>query len=93
MVDDTEPIRLFSPKTARALWITAIAIGGLTLALNVWAWAGRGYAWTIFLGPVGLLLLLVSYPLVRSRQRLYLALQALAAGLLVADLVLIVKHL
>ena len=92
MDNNSEPITLFSPTTARTFWIITVTVAGLTLALNLWAWAYRGYAWTTFLGPVGLLLLLVSYTIARSRGRLYLVLQVIAMGMLIADLILILRR-
>ena len=93
MDNHSEPIPLFSPTTARMLWIVTVAFAGCLLALNLWGWARREYAWTTFLGPVGILLLMISYPLIRSRGRLYLALQVMAMGLLIADLILILQRL
>lgn len=93
MDNNSESISLFSPKTSRTLWIIAIAIGGFSLALNFWGWAYRGYHWTTFLGPVGMLLLMISYLIVRSHRRLYPVLQVIAMGLLIADLTLILKRL
>ena len=92
MDNNSESMALFSPTTARTLWIITVAFAVILLALNLWGWALRGYAWTTFLGPVGLLLLIVSYPLVRSRGRLYLILQVMAMGLLIADLILMLRR-
>lgn len=92
MDNNSEPKTLFAPTTARTLWISAVAVGVCVLALNFWGWAHRGYAWTTFLAPVGLLLLMVSYPIARSRGRVYLVLQVLAMGLLMADLILILRQ-
>ena len=92
MDDHSESISLFSPTTSRTLWIIVGALGGLSLALNFWGWARRGYHWTTFLGPVGMLLLMTSYLIVRSHKWLCFVLQVIAAGLLIADLTLILRR-
>lgn len=92
MENNSESIPLFSSTTARTLRIITIAFAGFLLVLNIWAWARGGKDWTIFLGPVGILLLVSSQHLARSRGRLYLVLQVMAMGLLTANLVLILRE-
>jgi hypothetical protein len=91
MDNNSESVPLFSSTTARTLWVIAVAVAGFTLVLNLWGWARRGYDWTALLGTVGILLLVVSYVIGRSRGRLYLVLQMIAIGLLIADLSLMLR--
>ncbi len=93
MGDSAQPISLFSPRTARALWVIGVTLGVFVLALNFWGWAHRGYSWTTFLGPVGMLLLVAGYPVVRSRPKLYLVFQVVGIILLIASTVLILRSL
>ena len=93
MGDDLEPIPIFSPRTARVLWIIAAVVVGLSLALNLWGWARAGRGWTTLLGPLGVFLLVVSYPIMRSRARLYAVLQVMALGFMTAALILTLRQL
>jgi hypothetical protein len=91
-MSNSEPIPLFSPTTVRTLRIIAVAVVGFSLALNLWGWLSRGYHWTTLLGPIGMLLLIVSFAVVRTRGRLYLVLQLIGMGLLIADIILILRR-
>ncbi len=91
MDDNSQSIPLVSPTMARAVWIIAVALAGFVLTLTLWGWARRGYAWTTFLGPVGLLFLVASHSIIRSRTRLYLVFQVIGLSLLVASTVLVLR--
>jgi len=90
--NNSDVIPLVSPKTARVLWIITLAFAGLLLALNLWGWALRGEDWTTLLGSVGFLVLIGSYPFIRSRVRLYVVLQIIALGLIITDMILRVRR-
>lgn len=92
MDNNSQPSSLFSTKTTRVLWVIGVALAVLVLALTLWGWARRGYAWTAFLGPVGLLFLVASSPIARSRPRIYFVCQGIGVSLIIASTVLILRE-
>jgi hypothetical protein len=92
MVEDSEAVRIFSPGTARVLWIIAVAVVGLSLAIRLWDWALMGGYWTTIIGSLGMFLLVVGYAVMRSRGRLSAVLQVTAMVLIIADLTLILRR-
>ncbi|HJX93835.1 MAG TPA: hypothetical protein VJ372_25285 [Pyrinomonadaceae bacterium] len=93
MDNNFDTIPFCSPKTAITLRIVAFIFTVVLIALNFWGWARRGWALTTFLGPLGMMLLMASYLISRTRFRVYLVLQVIGVALLVADTTLILKRL
>ena len=92
MNDNYEPVPVLSTATARKLWIIAVTVCGFSLALNLWGCARIGLDWTTLSGPLGALMLVASYPLIRSRGRLYLVLQVVVIGLFMTRLILFLRQ-
>ena len=93
MDNDSEEVRIFSPRTGRVLWIIAIVVVSLSLAFRLWDWAGMGGHWTTILGALGTFLLVVGFALVRSRGRLSAVLQIVGLVLMTADMILTLRRL
>jgi len=91
MNHNSQPVPFLSSTTSRAIWIVGVVLSTFAVGLNLWAYVARGYAWTTFLGPVGMLLLLASYPIARSRPKSYLVFQVIAVSFLIASTVLIIR--
>jgi len=93
MNHNSQPMPFLSSTTSRALWIVGVVLAIFAVGLRVWAYLARGEdASTTFLGPVGMLLLLASYAIVRSRPKLYLVCQVIGVSLLIANTVLIMRE-
>ena len=92
MNHNSQPMPFLSRRTSRALWIGGVILATFVVGLSLWAYVARGYAWTTFLGPVGMLLLMTSYAFVRSRPKLYVVLQVIALSWLIASTVLIMRE-
>ena len=88
MDDGSEAVRIFSPRTGRVLWIIAIVVVSLSLALRLWDWARMGGDWTTILGSLGIFLLVVGFAIMRSRGRLSAVLQVLGLVLITADMIM-----
>lgn len=90
MSKNYEAIPLFSPATARALWVAGITLGFVSLSFSLWGWLSRGQDWTTVLGPLGVLTFILAARGVMggTRGRLYPALWAAGAALLAVDVVL-----
>ncbi len=92
MRPNSQPMPFLLSTTSRALWIVGVVLSTFAVGLSSWEYVSRGYAWTTFLGPVGMLLLVAGYALVRSSPKLYVVFQVIGVSLLIASTVLIMRE-
>ena len=94
MTDAPETYSPISPAKERALWIVLMVLSVVLLALHLWGWAREGPAgWVRALSPVGMLMMAVGNLAGRSRGRLYPVLLVVAAVLMFAGLIPLLREM